>query len=360
MTNASLFSQLAAWLESHVLVSTVLIVIGGFTVLGLGVSVVVIAARALAPILGLSSVASNGAIRRAGQMPGYRILVGEIQGMRGRQLADRIESALQAHMSDFSFGALFKLFRVAGIRGRPDGRTLDVARSKLKRTGADLVIWGEQTSEAADGLLVHGVSRAGAQGSGSEVSTFSLRLPGRLREYDDGLQRVIALVLAKRLQPALSRPEAFRVEKVEVLGTHLDGMLAAHEREEIVLPDAIRYELEHDFTVITLHLSETSPRNEWLDRVIERRRAAIDGLKESPDPMVLVDARLDLGQALLLRTQASFDPVAVREATVHLNAVIAALRDHDIIRKVQRASDGLQKAQSMVETRRRFAVNFSA
>ena len=45
---------------------------------------------------------------------------------------------------------------------------------------------------------------------------------------------------------------------------------------------------------------------------------------------------------------------------MHLNSVVESLRGSDVIRKVQRASDGLQRAQGMVETRRRFAVNFSA
>lgn len=359
MTDTPLFSELAGWLEAHVLVSTVLAAIGAITLAAIAISLLVMTGRALARMIGFSSVASNGTIRRAGQMPGYRILIGEVHGPRGKALAERVQTALETYMPDYSFGALFKLFRAKGFRGRAEAGMLAQARRKLKRTGADMLVWGEQVSEDGDGLILHGVSRAGGLSAG-EATGFSLRLPGRARAYDEVLQRVLAVLLAKRLQPALSRPEAFRDEKVEGLGIQLDEMLAAHECEELDLPEPVRHELETDFTAIVLHLSQTEPRNDWLDKVITRRRAALEALKDNPDASAQVDARLDLGQALLLRVQSNFDPVAVREATVHLNAVIAALRDHTVIRRVQRASDGLQKAQAMVETRRRFAVNFSA
>ncbi|MEO0786964.1 MAG: hypothetical protein AAFY10_14805, partial [Pseudomonadota bacterium] len=88
--------------------------------------------------------------------------------------------------------------------------------------------------------------------------------------------------------------------------------------------------------------------------------ATLKILKGDPNTEAQIDARLDLGRALIKRAEVTFDPVAVREASVHLNAAIDALRKHAVIRKAQRASDALARAQSLVETRRRFAVNFSA
>ena len=99
---------------------------------------------------------------------------------------------------------------------------------------------------------------------------------------------------------------------------------------------------------------------DWLEKLITRRRVTLETLKGKVETDAQIDARLDLGRALIKRAEVSFDPVALREASVHLNSAIDQLRQHDVIRKAQNASDALARAQSLVETRRRFAVNFSA
>ncbi len=359
MSDADLFSQIAAWLDQNVLVSTSLAVIGAAAVVAACVVILVGLLRGLNSLLGGAGTASNRRIRRAAREPGYSILIGEFGGYNTSTARSLVENALETYCSDFSFGAQYKLFRVRSPGGRPEGEVLVRARKRLEKTGADMVVWGARLSDEADGLRIFGVSRRGSL-TPAQAQPFTLQLPGRLRAFNDPVKRAAAYLLAKRLQPALSQPESFREEKVAELGQVLDTMLTDIDGLERAMDAVTRREIETDFASVTLHLSETSDRGEWIERLIERRRATLDGLKGNPDTEALIDARLDLGRALIKRAEKTFDPVAVREASVHLNAAIDALRKHEVIRKAQRASDALARAQSLVETRRRFAVNFSA
>ena len=359
MSDTSLFSQIALWLDQNVLVATILAVIGAAGVFALAVACLVLLVRLTGAIVSSSGTASNRKIRRAAQEPGYSILIGDFGGYSAKQSRNLIESALADYCSDFSFGAQFKLFRVRSPGGRPEGEILTRARKRLEKSGADMIIWGARLSDDVDGLRVFGVSRGGAL-TPQQAQPFTLLLPGRLRNFTDPVRRVAAYLLAKRLQPALANPESFREEKVASLGEILDEILSQLSEMNRPLDEATRREVETDFSAIVLHLSETTPQDIWLERLIDRRRATLKILKGDPNTEAQIDARLDLGRALIKRAEVTFDPVAVREASVHLNAAIDALRKHAVIRKAQRASDALARAQSLVETRRRFAVNFSA
>ncbi|MEO0464995.1 MAG: hypothetical protein AAF216_00515 [Pseudomonadota bacterium] len=359
MLESDLVNQIAAWMETNVMVSTALATIGAAALLIAALVAFFFGVKGIASFFG-SGGASTRTIRRAGQEPGYRVLLGEFDGGQSSASRDIIEQSLEDHLAEFSFGAQFRTFRVKGVRGRPEGAALDGARRRLKKTGADMIVWGARQGDGEEALRIYGVSRGGSR-LPSQAHVFTLRIPGKLRIYSEPMRRVVAYLLAKRLQPALGRPEAFRAEKIAELGATLDTLLDVFEAEDgPALPAGAQREVETDFSGITLHLTESGPRPEWIDKLIERRRATLEELKDVPDAEAQIDARLDLGQALLKRSETAFDPVGVREASVHLNAAIDALRQHDTIRKAQRASDGLQRAKSLVETRRRFAVNFSA
>lgn len=359
MSDPSLFTQIAQWLDQNVLVSTVLAGVGAAAMFAFGVAFLVVLVRIVYSVVGGAGNASNRKIRRASQEPGFSILIGEFGGYNSTAAANMIESALEAHCSDFSFGAQFKLFRVRSPGGRPEGEVLSRARHRLEKTGADMIVWGARLTDEADGLRIFCVSRGGNL-LPRQAKPFTLHLPGRLRAVTEPVKQTVAYLLAKRLQPALSHPESFREERVAELGATLDQILTDLEAQERVLFPQTQREIETDFSAITLFLSETALNEDWLDRVIDRRRATLDDLKGDVDTEAQIDARLDLGRALIKRSEKTFDPVSVREASVHLNAAIDALRKHDVIRKAQRASDALARAQSLVETRRRFAVNFSA
>lgn len=365
MADASLISSMSRWLDTHVFDSAPLAAVGLAALVGLSTTLLVWLLRIVAHAIRKAQSASNRAIRRAGAEPGYRVLVGDFDGPGGHDAGRHLSQSLGDHLSDFCFGAQFQLFRVVTPEGRAEGHTLKLARRRLEKTGADILVWGERSGAGEEDLRIDGVSRSGSQPP-SEATPFTLLLPGSFHATNETLSRAVAYLVAKRVQPALGRPEAFRTERVAELGEILDQLLASDDetradaRATGAMPSAMRRELEQDFGAITMHLNGAPQQPKWLDNVISRRRDTLERLKAEPDADALIEARLDLGQALLKRAETHFDPVAVREATVHLNSVVDSLRGSTAIRKVQRASDGLQRAQNMVETRRRFAVNFSA
>ena len=67
---------------------------------------------------------------------------------------------------------------------------------------------------------------------------------------------------------------------------------------------------------------------------------------------------MDIGRALLARAAQKFESELIREAIGHLSQVVEALRGDPSIMRAQAASDAMFKAQSLLESRKRFAVNF--
>lgn len=354
MPDLSFLERARAWVEAHVLTAPELAAFGFAAAIVALLALIVLAVNALVRALPQRGIDSERDIRRAADEPGYRILVGAFEGRRGREARGVVTEAMEAHLARFCFGALFRLFQVARPKRRAGQSVEEEMRERLKRTGADLVLWGVRESAEPDGLVIRGLSRGGRKPE--EAVYFELRVPGHVSDYADTERQLVAYLLAKKLQPALSRPDAFRAERIAELAERLEGLIDAG----MALPQALTWELEHDFSAMVLHLAQGEPHEDWIEKVITLRRASLDTLKSGTWVQPLIDARLDLGQAILKRAERRFDPVAVREATVHLNAVIESLRGHDVIRTVQKASEGLSRAQGLVETRRRFAVNFTA
>ena len=355
MSETSILSAVASFLEQSVYDSAPLAAVGAAAIVGLIGGAVMLGIRLALRLVSRAGRTSSGTVKRASTLPGYRILIGDFEGRSAGRLRRVVHASLDEHLELFNFGALFRVFHVQTLKGRPDGAVLRAARKRLVRTGADMMIWGNKRHDGPDGLLIHGVSRGGGL-TAEQAEPFTLKLPGQSDLYGVAERKVTAYMLAKVLQPALARPESFRPERIREVADILDGLLSV----DLGVDVGLRRRLEKDFSAITLHLAETQPNWELMQKVIARRRATLNELKQDPNSDDLIDARLDLGQALLRMSEVRFDPVAVREATVALSAVVESLRSHPVIREAQRASDGLAKAQSLVETRRRFAVNFNA
>ena len=88
-----------------------------------------------------------------------------------------------------------------------------------------------------------------------------------------------------------------------------------------------------------------------------RREHLTEGaVQENPERAI--QARMDIGRALLARAAKKYEAELVREAIGYLSQVVEALRTDPSIMRAQAASDAMFKAQSLMETRKRFAVNF--
>ncbi|MBU1288465.1 MAG: hypothetical protein KJ871_12150 [Alphaproteobacteria bacterium] len=302
----------------------------------------------------MRNVAGARAFRRSKEA-GYRILLARPTGPGAGRGRKWLTAAIQDHLAEFNFGAPFRVVGTGQITGDSDQKMLAQARKRLATADADMLVWATRIGKDADGFVVQGLSRGGGLRA-DEARAFSIPLPGRFAALEGEMSRVAAYLLAKKLQPALSNPQAFRPEKMKVLAEALDAMLAG---ADAAVP-AVRAELEADFCASGVHVAEAMGDLAALDRVIALRRSHLEAVDATSDSALVLQARMDLGRALLARAEKQFDQKTVQEAISQLSQVVEALRGDPSIQKAQTASDAMFKAQTMIETRKRFSMNFGS
>ena len=172
------------------------------------------------------AVSSMSASARARKVqPGYRILVSP-PARSGRSAHSFLMDAAGEHMSTFSFDAPLQVFKTARIVGGRDARSERAARRRLKRAGADLIIWGERVGRGEEGLNIFTLSRAGGL-TPDEAVLEHFSLPSASKHRGEDVRKVAAYLLAKRLQPSLGRPSDFRAERLEPVAAQLSELLDA-------------------------------------------------------------------------------------------------------------------------------------
>jgi hypothetical protein len=122
----------------------------------------------------------------------------------------------------------------------------------------------------------------------------------------------------------------------------------------------LRDEIEADYCAACVHVAESSGDLESIDRIIALRLEHLEKMGNKAPAEMIVAARIDLGRALIARAEKQFDQRTVQEAIQHLSTVVETLRANPTIQQAQSASDAMFKAQTMIETRKRFSVNFGA
>jgi len=300
----------------------------------------------------LRDAGTAGALR-TDKSPGYRIVLSRPAGAARGATLKWLGSALEDHLSAFNFGAPYKVARMSVLKGGLAPKAVASARRRMALADADLFVWGERRGRKEDGLVLHGLTRGGGL-TPADAKLFTLRLPARKAALDGHMPKVAAFLLAKQLQPALGNPQSFRAEKISLLAEALSGMLD-HEGP---MSAAVRNELESDFCASAVHVAEEAGDLAGLDRVIALRREHLTEGAVQANPERAIQARMDIGRALLARAARKFDPELIREAIGHLSQVVEALRADPSIMRAQAASDAMFKAQSLLESRKRFAVNF--
>lgn len=300
----------------------------------------------------LSSAISANAKSRKSQ-PGYQILIAPPAG-GGRSAFKFLASASEAHVSSFSFDAPLHVSRTARIIGGRDASSEKIARKRLKRAGADMIVWGERVGRGNEGLNVFTLSRAGGL-TPDEAVLQHFAMPSSATKRSEPIQRVAAYLLAKRLQPSLGRPADFRSERLEPVAAQLEELLEVAKD----LSPKVRNEVERDFSATALHVGESGNEDAWLDKVIELRRDALVRLGSVPQPGVWAEAKLDLGRAMILKASRRFDPALVSEGSVHLREAIEVLKAEPSIRRAEDAMRTLESAQKLTANRDRFSINFN-
>ena len=347
------FTTAESWFEANVVGATELATFGFVMLCVLAAALVILAFSLLGSLLKTLRNASGARSARNDKTPGYRILVARPSGKRAGRAWKWLLTSLDSHLSEFNFGAPLKLFRTGTIRGGMQTRAVQRARRRLEVADADMLVWADRTGRREDGFVIHGLSRGGGL-TAVEARSFTLVLPGKMADLEGQMPRVAAYLLARELQPALAHPQSFRAEKMKTLADALSELLA----ESPALSVALRSRIEADFCASSVHVAEQSGDMEALDHVIMLRRIHLEDIKSDRDTSRAVQAHMALGRALLARATKQFDRKTVEEAISHLSKVIEALQADPTIKRAQAASDAMYKAQNLLETRKRFAVNF--
>ncbi|MBY9065847.1 hypothetical protein K1X12_03005 [Hyphomonas sp. WL0036] len=342
-----------SWILTHVPGADWLVLFGaGMAVVGallLAVWLLRIAIRAA----GVLSNEGKARAARARKAPGFRILIAPPAG--DRPVGKWLEGALSQFLPIFAFGAPFSLVSMGVLKGGLEAATIARARKRMATADADLFLWASRTGKGERGLELHGISRGGGL-SAAEARLFTIALPGDRRLRNEDLARAAAYLLTKQLQPSLSDPQAFRAEKISQLALELDALLAG----EPAISKTLRSEIEADFCAAGVRVAEELGDVTALDKVIVMRRKHLEAASDAADTGRVIQARLDLGRALIVRAEKRFDQNVVREAVAQLSLAVEGLRADPMILRAQSASDALFKAQSMIESRKRFSLNFGS
>ncbi len=301
------------------------------------------------------SNSSRAARARASKTPGFRILMARPVGAASRRNARWLAGALERHLPVFSFGAPFSLVPMGPIRGGLATAAVVKARKRMATADADLFVWSSRQNKGDRGLEVHGLSRGGGL-TAADARLFSIALPSARKAQTEDAARVAAYLIAKHLQPALSDPQAFRAEKIRELAAELDSVLA----QDLPVSLALRNEVEADFCSAGIRVAEEMGELGPLEKVIQLRRRHLEVASLSADTGRIIQAKLELGRALIVRAEKQFDQAVVKEAISHLAQAVEGLRSDPTIQRAQSASDALFKAQAMIESRKRFSLNFGS
>ena len=342
-----------AWSGAHARETRYLAVLGLVLGVLLAAFVLILVLRFAVRLVRRIGDAGKAGALRTDKSPGYRIVLARPAGNARGATLKWLEDALEAHLSAFNFGAPYKVARMSVLKGGLAPKTIARARRRMAAADADLLVWGERRGRKEDGLVLYGLTRGGGL-TAAEAKQFTLRLPARKTALDGRMPKIAAFLLAKRLQPALGNPQSFRPEKISLLAEALSDMLD-HDGP---MPADIRSEIESAFCASAVHVAEEAGDLAGLDRVIALRREHLSEGAAQANPERAIQARMDIGRALLARAAKKFDPELIREAIGHLSQVVEALRADPAIMRAQAASDAMFKAQSLLETRKRFAVNF--
>lgn len=351
MVNTDWIQWVRDGLQAHVYPSSDLALFGFTMLLAIALGCVLLVVAVLfGAMRRLRDMMRLRAARRDNSV-GYRVLIAGVSGSpsAGRWLA----RAVSEHLSAFSFGAPLNLVKTSRIKGGLAPKSIAKARKMMVISDADMMVWANRVNGRAIGLEVYGLSRGGGLRP-DEAQPFTLFLPGKTKDRIGRVDEIVAYLLAKKLQPALEHPQSFRPERMKVLAERLSSIL----NETPDMPIGLRDHLEGDFCASSVHVAEENGDIEGLEQVISLRRAHVEAANSASNPARVNQARMDLGRALLARAEKQFDQKAVQEAIRELSQVVEALRADPNIQQAQAASDAMFKAQTMLENRKRFALNF--
>ena len=337
-------SVLIEWFNTHIAGSMIWSGIGLATAILVALLFIYGLIKACAALVTRISTALASRKRRSTQ--GFGIAIAPIMGSKGSQQTKEIIAALDEHLALFTFGSPYEIVRAPRIRARGAKGLRAAATIWLEKSATDLILWGHRKGKKQTPTQVEVLSLGGSLKPNDAMHSEG-QLPVITKANQDTTSRVVAYLVARALQPGLADGSAYRAEKLEPVASILIACLENRE----VLPERTQLTLETDYCSMALALGGADD----LARVVELRRQRLSSDERMP-PAFEVQARIDLGRALLHQAQNSFDPVRVREAMDHLKLAVERLKVDPILQLAQATNAAVQQGQSMLSSRKRFSV----
>ncbi len=286
------------------------------------------------------------ASRKRRSTQGFGIAVAPIVGPKGGGQTKAIIDALEAHLGLFVFGTPVEIVRAPRMRAKGAKGLRAAAITYLEKSSTDLVLWGLRQSGKSEPSSVEILSCGG-----SLAPVDAMHLEGFFPEITpanaDTTSRVTAYLVARALQPGLADGSAYKAEKLAPVA---DLLLECLDNQD-ALPERTALTLETDYASMALHIGGEA----HLKRVADLRRKRLSSETQLV-PAHALQARIDLGRALLGLSEIHFDPVRVREAMDHLKVAVELLKADPVLQLAQATNLAVQKGQTMLGNRKRFSV----
>ncbi|MEL6723734.1 MAG: hypothetical protein AAFP81_18235 [Pseudomonadota bacterium] len=337
-------SLLTEWFNSTIAGSPIWSAVGFAAIILAALYVAYLVIRVLMALGTRMSTALASQKRRSTQ--GFGIAISPLKGPKGAAQTKAIIAALEEHLSLFTFGSPYEIVRAPKLRVKGSKGLRAAATGWLEKSSTDLIMWGYRPSGKEQPAEVEVLSLGGSLPPSDAMHSEGL-VPFISNTNKETTERAVAYLVARAMQPGLADGTAFRPDKLEPVAEIL--MACLQERDH--LPERTLHTLESDYCSMALAL-ETSTH---LQRVVELRRGRLAS-DEPMHPTFEVQARIDLGRALLMQSKVNFDPVRVREAMDHLKIAIDRLKNDPILRLAQATNIAVQQGQAMLSNRKRFSV----
>ncbi|MEP1145029.1 MAG: hypothetical protein ABJH52_15025 [Henriciella sp.] len=337
-------SPLIEWFNATIAGSSIWSGLGFAAAILVGMYVLYLLMKAIAGLVRLIGTSMASRKRRSTQ--GFGIAISPILGPKGGKQTKAIVAALEEHLALFTFGSPFEVVRAPRMRTKGAKGLRAAATTWLEKSSTDLVLWGHRQNSKSKTAIVEVLSLGGSLSPSNAMHSEGL-LPIINKTNSETTSRVVAYLVARALQPGLADGTAFRTDKLAPVA---DILMSCLEQREHLAEKTIET-LEGDYCSMALAL-ETDAH---VQRVVELRRRRL-AREDALPPTEEVQARIDLGRALLQQSKANFDPVRVREAMDHMKIAVERLRTDPVLRLAQATNAAVQQGQEMLSNRKRFSV----
>ena len=349
ITVENMTTLISQWIETYVYGSNALAILGFVCIIAVAVFCLVFVWRRARRIM--DQFYGYYSSRKAGklQISGYKILLGQI-GPRARW-RKRLKSVLVSELGEFLFSSTFLVLDTPRLI---NGNT-DIAKTRLQRANADIIVWADAVEGDKTTLALKCIRRVGG-GARLNTSLSVVNIPATGDFWrQENAWCLISYIVANGVQPILSTPSAFRREKVLGLVKKLQAIIDSGVLD--LVDPSLKAKIEDEFSAGALHVSDQTDETDFLSLVIKLRR---QNLKESDvhDIDRTIKIKMQLGNALIRKSERKYDNKDISDAVVYLSEAIESMKRNPRIIEAQNASDQLNRARGLVESRQRFALSF--